>query len=176
MVVGAEPSHQTVRLSYGRHAHPAEGACVMELASMLAGEPFSDQPESVCPVIGSFLRTYNDRTGDERRQDLYRYASEIVGTKSTKQVERAREQHLFEWAERLERRRLIVRLGLRSAIPHPRSPAGKRAARAIKRRQMKRMHPAVLTLIDELIAMGRSPQHDVQPVSSLATSQVSIKA
>ena len=27
---------------------------------MLAGEPFTDQPESVCPVIASFLRAYND--------------------------------------------------------------------------------------------------------------------
>ena len=36
---------------------------------MLAGEPFSDQPASVCPVIGSFLRAYNDSIDDGRRQD-----------------------------------------------------------------------------------------------------------
>ena len=29
--------------------------CVMELASMLAGERFGDRPVSVCPVIGAFL-------------------------------------------------------------------------------------------------------------------------
>ena len=53
-------SHQTVRLSRGRHQGPDQGACVMELASMLAGEPFSDHPGSACPVIGAFLRAYND--------------------------------------------------------------------------------------------------------------------
>ena len=31
---------------------------------MLAGEPFNDRPQSVCPVIGSFLRAYNDRIDD----------------------------------------------------------------------------------------------------------------
>ena len=56
-------SHQTVRLSAGRHSSPAEGVCVMELASMLAHEPFSDQQRSVCPVIAAFLRAYNRPPG-----------------------------------------------------------------------------------------------------------------
>jgi len=44
-------NHQTIKLSKGRHRGPEDGACAMELASMLAGEPFSDHPDSVCPVI-----------------------------------------------------------------------------------------------------------------------------
>ena len=32
-------THQTVRLTTGKHTSPSDGACVMELASMLAGEP-----------------------------------------------------------------------------------------------------------------------------------------
>jgi hypothetical protein len=63
-------NHQTIKLGKGKHNSPEEGACMMELASMLAGEPFSDHPHSVCPVIGSFLRTYNDSIDDQRRQDL----------------------------------------------------------------------------------------------------------
>jgi hypothetical protein len=39
----------------------------MELSSMLAGEPFTDHPVAVCPVIGALLRTYNDTIDDERR-------------------------------------------------------------------------------------------------------------
>ena len=31
----------------------------MELASMLADEPFSDRLENTSPVIGALLRTYN---------------------------------------------------------------------------------------------------------------------
>ena len=37
-------SYQTIKFSKGKHAYPEEGACVMELASMLAGEPFTDHP------------------------------------------------------------------------------------------------------------------------------------
>jgi len=57
MTVG---SHQVVRLSRGRHAALSEGVCAMELASMLADEPFSDRSPSISPTIGAFLRTYND--------------------------------------------------------------------------------------------------------------------
>jgi hypothetical protein len=70
----SEANFQTVKLTKGSHRTPDEGVCVMELTSMLAGEPFGDHPRSACPVIGSFLRTYNDRIGDGRRQDLYELA------------------------------------------------------------------------------------------------------
>jgi len=90
------PSHQTIRLSRGRHASPDDGACVMELASMLAGEPFSDQPVSVCPVIGAFLRTYNDGVDDERRQDLYPYAALVVGTRGGPELVRRRKRLCLE--------------------------------------------------------------------------------
>ena len=41
----------------------------MELASMLAGERFSDAPESVCPVVADFMRTYSDLVDDDGRAD-----------------------------------------------------------------------------------------------------------
>lgn len=37
---------------------------------MLAGEEFSDEPVSVCPVTAAFLRRHNDSIDDQRRQDL----------------------------------------------------------------------------------------------------------
>ena len=138
----AQANHQTIRLSKGKHATAGEGACVMELASMLAGEPFSDRPASVCPVIGGFLRAYNDRIDDDRRQDLYRYASEvvgsflrtyndlvdddrrqdlyryaalIVGTRADRDVEQARLAMCREWA--YGRRREWHRRGLRRLWP-----------------------------------------------------------
>ena len=63
----SDVSHQVVRLGRGKHSSPDQGACVMELASMLAGERFGDRPRAVCPVIGAFLRTYNDALDDDRR-------------------------------------------------------------------------------------------------------------
>jgi hypothetical protein len=158
----APVSHQTIRLSKGKHASPGEGACVMELASMLAGEPFSDRPASVCPVIAGFMRAYNDRVDDDRRQDLYRYAAEVVGTRGTPDVEHARERRCLDWADAMRRQRrrplrwvgrsgpgsVDRRLGL--------DAAGTYAARSI-RRHGDRTHAAALALIDELIAMGRTP-------------------
>src|SRR3954453_439640 len=75
-------SHQTVRLARGRHASRHAGVCVMELASMLAHEPFSDRARSISPTIGAFLRTYNDGLEDAARQDLYPVAAAILGAAS----------------------------------------------------------------------------------------------
>ena len=55
----SETSFQTVRLCRGKHWSPAQGACVMELSSMIAGEPFTDRPASVCRVIAG-LRVATD--------------------------------------------------------------------------------------------------------------------
>ena len=90
-------SYQTVRLTRGRHQGPDQGACVMELASMLAGEPFSDHPTSTCPVIGAFLRAYNDGLPEDRRQDLYEYAAKVVGTSAGRRVRRMRARLCLEW-------------------------------------------------------------------------------
>jgi hypothetical protein len=179
----APASHQTIRLSKGKHAAPSEGACVMELASMLAGEPFSDRPASVCPVIAGFMRAYNDRVDDERRQDLYRYAAEVVGTRGTPDVEHARERRCLEWADLMRRQRrrplrwvarggpgsVDRRLGL--------DAAGTYAARSI-RRHGDRSHAAALSLIDELIAMGRAPaaQPAVIATDGAITSSVAAAA
>jgi hypothetical protein len=104
-------SFQTIRLAAGKHASPAEGACVMELASMLAGEPFSDRPASVSPAIAAFLRAYNDAIDDRRRQDLYEIAALVVGTRSTPEVEQRRIDLWREWGRRQsERRGALARL------------------------------------------------------------------
>src|SRR5947208_8493246 len=90
-------SHQTIRLIRGRHSSPERGACVMEVASMLAEEPFSDEPRCVCPVIAEFLRTYNDQVDNERRQDLFAYASLVVDTNEGVAAERRRANMCLDW-------------------------------------------------------------------------------
>ncbi len=162
----SEPSFQTMRLARGKHAAPDHGACVMELASMLAGERFSDHPRSVSPVIAAFLRGYNDLLDDSRRQDLRRYATEAVGTAAAEAVEEARARRLIEWAD--ERWGQGPRLGLGGA-PAPWPPqvpptdpdsAGIYAIRSVHSAD-RRLHAQVLALLDELIAMG-------QPATALA--------
>jgi hypothetical protein len=93
------PSHQVVELKRGKHSSPAQGACVVELASMLAGERFSDRPRSVCPVIASYMRTLNDRLDEASRQQLYPYAAAIVGTRGPGKLGTRRARLCLEWAE-----------------------------------------------------------------------------
>lgn len=100
-----ETTFQTARLRRGRHRSAEDGACVMELASMIAGEPFSDHPQCVSPVIGALLRAYNDLSGDDRRQDLLRFASDAVGSRGSDVVETARLQHCLDVLTELEEAR-----------------------------------------------------------------------
>jgi hypothetical protein len=150
-------NHQTIKLGKGKHSSPDDGACVMELASMLAGEHFTDHPESACPAIGSFLRAYNDSIDDGRRQDLYAYASQVVGSRASDAVERARADRLLEWARERQPRRFVRLLParVRSFATQRRPPvdaAGTHAVHAI-RRHTDESHAAALALLNELLAM-----------------------
>src|SRR3954452_8908928 len=55
-------------LSRGSHMTYAMGTCVMELASVLAGEPFSDRPECIHPTLAKVARMVNAQAGDIERQ------------------------------------------------------------------------------------------------------------
>jgi hypothetical protein len=142
------PSHQTVRLARGRHATRHAGVCVMELASMLADEPFSDRPSSVSPTIGAFLRTYNDGLDEERRQDLYSVAAAIVGSTRRRAIERERINRCLEFALAHHGRTPASRASLALATPEP---AGAWAAMAALE---SGAHEDALQLVDELVALG----------------------
>jgi hypothetical protein len=151
-------SYQTIKLSKGKHASPEDGACVMELASMLAGEPFTDHPATVCPVIGSFLRSYNDSIDERRRQSLYEYASRVVGSRCGQRVQEARAERLAEWAEEMHRTRRtwFLRSPLRALTRLRRPPVdavGSYAVHAIPK-HTDQTHAAALALVDELLTIG----------------------
>jgi hypothetical protein len=173
-------SHQTVRLSQGKHRDPDHGACVMELASMLAGEPFSDRPRCVDPVVAGFLRTYNDGIDDRRRQDLYPLAAEVVGTRSVRAVQAERARMCLRWAQarHLEGRRGPRRLlPLRPLLPDGRlgddaagTLAGRVAVKHASKRRTEGAHEAALAFVRELIALGApattptGPEKEALPV------------
>jgi hypothetical protein len=159
-------SYQTIMLSTGKHDSPEDGVCVMELASMLAGEPFSDHPQSVCPVIGSLLRAYNDRVDDARRQDLYAYAAKVIGSRGSQDLQHARAERLRGWTLELHwsgRLRRFVPAGLRALAPIPPADlAGSQAVCAIPQHN-DRTHAEVLALIDELLTVGPGERQTTQP-------------
>jgi hypothetical protein len=64
----------------------------------MGGERFTDRPRCVCPVIGAFLRGWNDRAPYLDRQRLYPYASLVVGTGGYRRISRIRRDLCLRWA------------------------------------------------------------------------------
>jgi hypothetical protein len=166
----------------------------MELASMLAGEDFTDHPQAACPVIGAFLRAYNDCIDDAERQDLYAYAAKVVGTRSTFEVECPRAELCREAVQRIK----AAGGDCAQASSWPRLPGwlrrwGRRAGREFVGRRAgltfgqaevdyggvlkpdNGRHRAALRLVDELIGVGGS--NPVEPPDlHLLASEGSVSA
>ena len=144
-------SHQTVKLSRGRHRSPDAGVCVMELASMLAGEPFSDHPDAVAPTVASVLRACNDGLDDRRRQGLLRFASASVGTSASRQAEKDRRRLIDAWIG------VDDRGGWRAALTRRLDAADpyfciREAARRVADHDDEQLHRRLIALLDGLVA------------------------
>ena len=162
-------TYQTIRLSKGKHTSKEHGACVMELSSMLGDEPFSDHPASVCPVIASLLRAYNDSIDDRRRQDLYGYAARVVGSRGSTELERMRTEYVTAWMARPKARRwtrYLVPAWLHAMSPRP--PLDVLGAGAVRSlcTHDDRTHAKMLALIDtllEMVATAPAPEPSAAP-------------
>jgi hypothetical protein len=75
-----EVPDQLLYLDRGKHDPNSERGCVMEAASWLAGESWSDHPRSVHPVIASAARRVNDEIDDDERQLLWPLVAASLGT------------------------------------------------------------------------------------------------
>jgi hypothetical protein len=142
----------------------------MELASMLAEEPFSDHPPSVCPVIAAFLRVYNDALGDDRRQELYGYASKVVGSRAGEEVMALRAAHLAERTRQMRRARRRWPLGVGFLIgvwwtPGFTPDASFAVSEFIQRGNEG--HRAALALVDELLAIGGGSAYEAADAVSV---------
>jgi hypothetical protein len=67
-------------LGYGTHPTPEDGRCAMEWVSHLAGEPHSDEPACVSPVLRAYCTSLNDSLDDGPRQLLRPYLARTIGT------------------------------------------------------------------------------------------------
>jgi hypothetical protein len=154
-------TYQTARLAPGRHLHPDDGVCVMELSSMLAGEPLTDHPRTVSPVLGALLRGYNDGLDSERRQTLKRYAAECLGTARGRAAERERRRRVRRW---------LAETGGPGGAGGPISGfglwlrvfdmhhIGRALGFRVREREDAELHRRTLALLDELVVLtGPSP-------------------
>jgi hypothetical protein len=150
---------------------------------MLAGERFTDHPKSVCPTISALLRAYNDAVDGRTRQDLYRYASEAVGTRGGYELAEQRAQFVLAWARSRQQskrrwRKLLARYKPPALDAAPTDVADY-VVRSLDRRNAAAEHAAMLGLIDWVIAMeasGREPrlplEHGVQATLERTGEQV----
>jgi hypothetical protein len=92
------------KLTLGPGSHPpgSRWPCVMEAVAMLAGEQWTDHPQCASPVIGAFLRTWNDGLPDDDRQQLKQYIPRLVGSKGTQEQEEQRAWLATDWLVRVQ--------------------------------------------------------------------------
>ena len=84
-------------------AHRPDGiACAMEAVAYVAGEPWSDHPACACPVLGVFMRFWNDGLPDDERDALLRpLVPLLIGTKSSEATEERRALMAADWLIRV---------------------------------------------------------------------------
>jgi hypothetical protein len=161
---------ESFRLEPGSHASPSEGVCVVELASVLAGEEFSDRPDCVCEVIAAYLRSWNDRASYVDRQRLRPYATRVIGSGGDRATTRRRGEICLLWAETGDLqaagpgRRFLARLGARTRVAwllgarsalRLNEGAGEYAARVCFARHGS---DAAFRLLDRLLEVGERDQ------------------
>jgi hypothetical protein len=74
--------------------------CLLEAAAYMAGEPWSDHPDCVSPVIAAFGRRWNDDLDDEGRQRLVALLPKMIGTRTTEADESIRAWMCTDWMVR----------------------------------------------------------------------------
>ena len=92
---------ERIVLQTGAHRSLDDGGCVMEFAAWVAGEPHSDHPQCVSPVLAIFLRDWNDALDDATRQRLVPYAIAAVGTNTGQTHEETRAWLALDWLIRV---------------------------------------------------------------------------
>jgi hypothetical protein len=100
MTVAQIAALERIELKAGTHASADDGMCVMEATAYFAGEPFSDRPQCVSPVIGAFLRSWNDSLDDSSRQRLKPYVIKVIGTNTGPADDERRAWLAIDWLVR----------------------------------------------------------------------------
>lgn len=73
-------------LSRGRHRSAKSGACFMEFASYLAGEPWSDSPQCTDPLLAHLARAVNDHLSDSRRGEIAPDIPRVIGLRGDHRI------------------------------------------------------------------------------------------
>ena len=101
-MIDTEKLASITTLDKGAHTSDAGAMCAMEAAAYVAGEPWSDHPQCVSPVIAAFLRSWNDGLPDEdRTRLLLPLIPDTIGTATTTADEATRAWMATDWVVRV---------------------------------------------------------------------------
>ena len=92
---------ETLELLNGAHGSRSEGVCLLEAVAWFAGEPHTDHPACVSPVLSAFGRSWNDALPDDERQKLKPYVPRLVGTSGDAAADTRRAWMTTDWLVRV---------------------------------------------------------------------------
>jgi hypothetical protein len=102
MTIIEDRINQPITLKSGAHSPDSGEMCLLEAVAWIAGEPWTDRPECVDPVLGAFGRSWNDSLNDEDRDRLLLpFLPRLVGTRSTPDARDRRAFMAADWAVRV---------------------------------------------------------------------------
>lgn len=138
-----------VRLHPGKHTVESGQFCLLEAAAVLAGEPLTDHPRCVSPIVCTLGIRLNDLATHRQRQTLTRFLPDLVGTADDGKEE-ARRWVALDFSVRTVWPRWVDRFGMReeAAVLRGLAPITGEPAYSAAR-------PLVAPIIDELTRLRR---------------------
>jgi len=161
-----------VRLYPGRHTGQSGQLCLLEAAAVLAGEPLTDHPRCVSPIVCTLGIRLNDLGTHRQRQTLTRFLPNLVGTADDGK-EDARRWVALDFSLRTAWPRWVDRLGMREEAAALRGlpPITGEPAYSTAR-------PLIAPIIDELTRLRRRRRDGSSAVlgSSVVVDRVGLAA
>lgn len=164
------------RLAAGNHVAPADGACVMEYVSLLAGEPWSDHPRCVDPALAMLARLVNDSVPNGPRDRLALLAPDMIGTAQAGPLFTARlaalalERAAERVPETRRRRRALQRARRHIAVWS--APHGRLATRRLRLAALLYRNCAARQALGAAVAALRHGDEPVESLLDLLTAAV----
>jgi hypothetical protein len=159
---------ETFNLSRGGHDDPGNNTpgecCLLEAAAWMAGEPWSDAPQCVCPTLAGFGRRLNDLLPDDRRQKLRRFVVPLLGTAGDG-LQDKRRWMAVDWAVRTATPMWLDATGHtdRAAQLRALDPIDSRAAAAAAR-------PLQFEIRDEMRALRTAALREIRSAAAAAAA------
>ena len=99
VIVDKERLARIAALKHGSHSPNDDEMCVMEAVAYVTHKDWTDSPPCVCPVLGAFMRAWNDGLpNDEDRTRLLKpFIPKLINTRGSAKLEQRRATMAADW-------------------------------------------------------------------------------